>query len=96
MTLIDIQSLLHQNGDFLEYTFGIKQIGVFGSYARETAVTHVSDIDILVEFSRPIGWEIVDLHAYLENLLGQRVDLVTTNALKPELKSTILSEVVYV
>jgi predicted nucleotidyltransferase len=96
MTLTDIQNLLHQNGDFLEDTFGIKQIGVFGSYARETAVSHVSDIDILVEFSRPIGWEIVDLHAYLENLLGQRVDLVTTNALKPELKSTILSEVVYV
>jgi predicted nucleotidyltransferase len=96
MTLTDIQILLHQNSEFLEDTFGIKKIGVFGSYARETAVSHLSDIDILVEFSRPIGWEIVDLHAYLENLLGQKVDLVTTNALKPELKSTILSEVVYV
>jgi hypothetical protein len=60
------------------------------------AVTHISDIDILVEFSRPIGWEIVDLQAYLENLLGKEVDLVTANALKPELKSAILSEVVYV
>ena len=95
MTLTNIQDLLHQNNEFLKGTFGVKQIGVFGSHARETAVPHVSDIDILVEFSRPIGWEIVDLHAYLENLLGQKVDLVTINALKPELKSTILNEVVY-
>ena len=95
MRLTDIQSLLRQHSDFLEDTFGIKHIGVFGSYARETAIADVSDIDILVEFSRPIGWEIVDLHAYLEDLLGQKVDLVTVNALKPELKTTILSEVVY-
>ena len=96
MTLTDIQNLLYQNSDFLEDAFGVKKIGVFGSYARETAVTNVSDVDILVEFSRPIGWEIVDLHAYLENLLSKGVDLVTVNALKPELKSAILSEVVYV
>ena len=95
MTLTDIKNLLHQNSDFLEEAFGVKKIGVFGSYAREMAVTHISDIDILVEFSRPIGWEIVDLHAYLERLLDNKVDLVTVNALKPELKSTILSEVVY-
>jgi len=96
MTLADIQNLLHENGDFLENAFGVKKIGIFGSYARETAVSNISDIDILVEFSRPIGWEIVDLHAYLENLLSKGVDLVTVNALKPELKSAILSEVVYV
>ena len=95
MTLTDIKNLLHQNSGFLEDIFGVKKIGIFGSYARETAVTNISDVDILVEFSRPIGWEIVDLHAYLENLLGKEVDLVTVNALKPELKSAILSEVVY-
>ena len=94
MTLTNIQALLYQNSSFLSDTFGVQKIGVFGSYARETAVTN-SDIDLLVEFSRPIGWEIVDLHAYLDNLLGQKVDLVTTNALKPELKRTILNEVVY-
>ena len=95
MTLNNIQNLLHQNSGFLSGTFGVQKIGVFGSYARETAVPNISDIDILVEFSRPVGWEVVDLHAYLENLLGQKVDLVTVNSLKPELKPTILSEVVY-
>lgn len=94
--LTDIQSLLNQNRDFLEEAFDVKKIGVFGSCTRGTALPDISDVDILVEFSRPIGWEIVDLHAYLENLLGQKVDLVTVNALKPQLKSTILSEVVYV
>ena len=38
------------------------------------------DVDILVEFERPIGWEIVDLRDYLEEILGVPVDLITKNA----------------
>ena len=94
MTLTEIQTLLQQNRKFLQDTFGVQTIGVFGSYARQTA-DPASDIDLLVEFSRPIGWEIVDLQAYLETLLGKEVDLVTTKALKPQLRSTILNQVIY-
>nr|NIQ07596.1 nucleotidyltransferase [Candidatus Korarchaeota archaeon]NIU85243.1 nucleotidyltransferase [Candidatus Thorarchaeota archaeon]NIW15326.1 nucleotidyltransferase [Candidatus Thorarchaeota archaeon]NIW53291.1 nucleotidyltransferase [Candidatus Korarchaeota archaeon] len=54
-----------------------------------------SDVDILVKFSEPIGWEVVDLKEYLESLLGKSVDLVTVNALKPQLKEKILAEVEY-
>lgn len=45
----------------------MRQIGLFGSYTRGEQ-TSISDVDILVELERPIGWEIVDLHRYLEAL----------------------------
>jgi len=55
-------------------------------------------VDILVEFDRPIGWEIVDLHDYLEDFLGIRVDLVTPGALKrkPSLWQSVKEELNYV
>jgi len=54
-----------------------------------------SDVDILVTFSEPIGWEFVDLKEYLEEILEKRVDLVSIGALKPQLREDILKEVVY-
>ena len=72
-------------------------IGIYltGSYARGEE-TPESDIDILVELNGPIGWDFTELNDYLEQLLGNRVDLVSIKALKPQLKDDILSEVVYV
>lgn len=55
-----------------------------------------SDVDVLVDFNQPIGWDFIDLKEYIEDILGRRVDLVTVNALKPQLRKTILGEVVYV
>ncbi|MCC6219660.1 MAG: nucleotidyltransferase domain-containing protein [Deltaproteobacteria bacterium] len=55
-----------------------------------------SDIDILVEFNRPIGMEIVDLVLELEKLLGGSVDLVSKKALKPELLKAIEQQINYV
>lgn len=50
-------------------------------------------MDILVEFSEPVGWEFVELKEYLEEILGRTVDLVTKNALKKQLRDEILKEV---
>ncbi len=55
----------------------------------------VSDIDILVEFSDPVEWEFIDLKEFLDSLLEVKVDLVTKNALKPQIRDRILNEVVY-
>ena len=55
----------------------------------------MSDIDILVEFSEPVGWEFIDLKDFLEMILEIKVDLVTKNALKPQIRDRILNEVVY-
>lgn len=78
----------------LEEKFKVKSIGVFGSYARAKAEEN-SDIDILVEFTEDIGWEFIDLKYFLEENLETEVDLVTKEALKPEIKEDILNDVIY-
>ena len=76
--------------------FAVKSLAVFGSVARGEA-TESSDIDLLVEFNRPIGlFEFIRLKNYLENLIGYKVDLVTPDALRPAMRNSILSEAVYV
>ncbi len=79
--LSTIRRLLAEHKQELQERFHIRRIAIFGSWARGEP-SEQSDIDILVEFERPIGWEIVDVHRYLEELLGMRVDLVTPLALK--------------
>ncbi len=76
--------------------FGVRRIFIFGSYAREEQ-TSQSDVDIAVELERPLGWEIVDLHDYLEEILNTRVDLTTIEALKrkPYLWAFIEKDFVY-
>ncbi len=90
----EIQSILIEHKPLLEERYGVKRIGIFGSFGRDEA-TAESDVDILVEFSRPVGWEFIDVKEYLEEILGINVDLVTTGALKPQIKDRILREVVF-
>ena len=71
---------------------GVKSLKLFGSVVRDEARPE-SDIDILVEFSRPIGLlAFVRLKQRLAELLGRPVDLVTPEALKPPLRDGILHE----
>lgn len=75
---------------------GVKDLAVFGSIARGDS-SQSSDVDILVEFSRPVGLlEFVHLKILLEEWLGCRVDLVTPDALHPALRERILDEAIYV
>ncbi len=74
--------------------FGVKSVAVFGSAARGEMGPR-SDIDLLVEFERPVGFfAFLDLKEYLEGVLKRRVDLTTLEALKPQLRDQILSEAV--
>jgi predicted nucleotidyltransferase len=74
---------------------GVKSLAIFGSVARNEAKAD-SDIDILVEFSRPAGlFDFVTLKDYLENLLERPVDLVTHDALRPTMKEKIMAEALY-
>jgi len=91
----DIEKIIEGRRDFLRENFNINKIGIFGSYARGEE-TEKSDLDILVNFSKPIGWEFIDLKDFLEEILGRKVDLVTTKALKSQLRDKILKEVVYI
>lgn len=74
--------------------FGVRSLALFGSIARDQAGKG-SDIDILVEFSRPVGlFEFARLKFYLEDLLGREVDLVTPEVIRKELREDILREAV--
>ncbi len=74
--------------------YGVSAVSLFGSVARGES-TEESDIDLLVEFSRPIGLLVfVELKCILEEVLGRSVDLVTPKALKPQLRDRILKEAI--
>jgi uncharacterized protein len=82
------QADLHQRG--------VKSLAVFGSLVRGEA-TPASDIDVLVEFDRPVGlFEFIRLKLYLEELTGRSVDLVTPDAIRPAMRGNILNEAVHV
>ncbi len=93
-TRMEIEETLKRHKPFLRDKFKVKEIGLFGSYVRGEE-SGKSDVDILVEFYAPIGWEFVDLKEFLEEILDEEVDLVTVGALKPRLRDKILREVVY-
>jgi len=95
-SLIDVQRLIESQRDTLRKKFGVKRIGVFGSYSRNEQRDD-SDIDIIVEFERPVGMiAFIRLQEYLEELLGVKVDLVTKGGLKGRIRERILREVKYI
>jgi len=73
----------------------VRSIGLFGSYARGDA-TPDSDIDILVDFDPSIGLKFVHLADYLEQLLGKKVDLISTRAVSPRLRASIEEDLLLV
>ena len=93
-SLKEIEEKINYSHSVLVNRFKVKEMGIFGSFIRDQQ-SEESDIDILVEFYEPVGWEFIDLKDYLEELLGRKVDLVTKNALKPRIRDKILKEVIY-
>jgi uncharacterized protein len=78
------------------YRFGVKNIGLFGSYARNDQ-SEKSDMDIIVQFdeSKKTFNNYMDLKFFLEELFSCKVDLVILEAIKPDLKIHILDTVIY-
>jgi len=93
-----IKRILKKHESELRGEYGIKEIGVFGSYTRGEQKKG-SDIDILVEFYPDAEMDLitfVELEEYLSGLLGIKVDLVMKSALKPRIGKHILKEAVYI
>lgn len=90
-----IKEIINQNRKLLEQSYKVKNIGIFGSYAKGYAHKG-SDIDILVDFYEvPDMFKFLQLEYFFRKLLGRKVDLVTRKALKPLIKSDILKETIY-
>ena len=90
----EIKQILAQHKARLQAKYPIKTLAVFGSYARGTAGPE-SDVDILVEFSGRVGMEFISLGDELEELLGQRVDLVSRNGIKARHFERIKGELIF-
>ena len=91
-----ILEILKRHKRELKKEFSVKQIGLFGSYARGEEKKK-SDVDILVDFSEtPNLFDFVELRNKLTALIGKKVDLVPKSALKPRIGRNILRETVFV
>lgn len=91
-----VLEMLKEHETLIKEKFGVKRIGIFGSFARGEEKVG-SDIDILVEFeeTKTTFDNYMDLKFYLEELFEREVDLVIESSIKPRLKDSIMREVVY-
>ena len=91
-----VLQILKQKNTELTKQFGVKSLLLFGSVARDEATT-ASDVDLLVEFNRPVGYfGLFALQDYLEKLLGCPVDLGTPDSLKPNIRELVMGELIRV
>ena len=97
LTKEQIASILSKELPNLRAEFGVRRLGLFGSFAKEDADAR-SDVDIVAEFERPIGLRFVDFAERLEQLLGRKADVLTPTGIShirnkriaEEIKRTIL------
>lgn len=96
MNKATVLRLLQKEKSYLVREFGVTNLALFGSLARDDARAG-SDIDVLVTFDGPAtSRRYFGVQFYLEDLLGCPVDLVTDKALRPELRPYIEREAIHV
>jgi len=93
--LATIENKLKQTKPYLVDKYHVNEIALFGSILRND-FSDKSDIDIIVDFSEPIGIEFIDLANELEIILKRKVDLVSKTGIKPGYFNQIKSEMLYV
>jgi predicted nucleotidyltransferase len=90
-----IKSELSSMKDELANKFGVSSMGLFGSITRDDFTAN-SDIDILIEFTRPIGIDFITLADLLESRLQRKVDLITRDGIKPRYFEAIKDDLIYI
>lgn len=93
--LLSIQKKLKLLKPSLIAKYHVSELGLFGSVVRND-FTSESDVDIMVDFSRPIGIEFIDLADELEAKLKRKVDLVSRKGIKPQYFNAMQPELIYV
>jgi predicted nucleotidyltransferase len=96
LTKDEILLRLRRKKKDIQSRYPVKNIALFGSYARGEQ-TSESDIDLMVEFSEPVGWEIVDLLEEIEKIFRDaKVDLISKGGIKPRMLPYIEKDLMYV
>lgn len=91
----EILKVLKTDLPYLNEKYGVRKIGLFGSYSRGEA-REGSDVDLLIEFEKPMGFfKFVELEDYLSGKLGAKVELVADDALKPMVRPRVMEDIVY-
>lgn len=91
----EVLTILRQHWAILK-SLGVRSLSIFGSIARDEARSD-SDVDVLVDFEPPITFDrYMDVKIYLEDHLGTRVDLVSWQSLKPQIRSIVEQEAIRV
>lgn len=92
----EILDVLRAHKKLLSQRFGVSELTLFGSVARDQA-RDGSDVDILVSYNKPAtSKSYFGVQFYLEDLLGHQVDLVTDKALRKELRPYVEKEAINV
>jgi len=91
----EILTKLKELKPILQKEYSVKKLGLFGSFSNNT-FSEESDIDILVELEKPIGWRFFSMELFLERIFNRKIDLVTKRAIKDQIKERILKQVNYV
>ena len=92
--LKQIQNILASSKPELRKKYKVRELGIFGSYSRGQQKKK-SDVDILVRFSPNASlFDFIGLGNYLEEKLKIKVDVVSERGIRPELKSSIVKDVV--
>ena len=94
-TLADILSVLRRERAHLFAKYGLKSMAVFGSMTRDDHRPD-SDVDIMVEFEKPVDFEFIYLAEELEKIVQRKVDLVTKGAIKDRYMPFIQPDLRYV
>ena len=90
----EVLGLLREHKETLALRFGVVELALFGSVARDRAEEE-SDVDILVRFDGPAtSKRYFGVQFYIEDLLGRPVDLVTAKALRKELRPFVEREAI--
>jgi predicted nucleotidyltransferase len=92
----DIIDYLRKNKKIFHDQFGVKRIGIFGSFARNTQ-TSASDIDLIIEIEkdRKNIHNFLNLKRFLENDLERNIDLGFEHCLKPMVREKIKGQILY-
>ncbi|MGQ4874771.1 MAG: nucleotidyltransferase family protein [Promethearchaeia archaeon] len=96
-SLEEIKKIIKEKQIILKKQYNVSSIAIFGSYTRGEG-NEKSDIDLIVEFEKPIGLKFIELADYLEKLIDIKVEIITLNALKqkPSLWKVIREDLIYI
>lgn len=81
LTQKKVIEVLRKELPYLNSSYGVRRVGLFGSFAKGEQSEDI-DVDILVEFERPIGLKFMELAEYFEGVFGRKTEILTTEGVR--------------